>query len=410
VDMGSSLLHRRLGLPSIRPSVRRGEPMDMEAWERRLDIMTRTRRYAGQLTFLLGGSEFFPDLIQHIRDASESVDMRTYIFDNDDYAVALANLLKEKSKTVSVRVLMDDLGSMVAALRPPPGGYPEDFQPPSDMARFLAADSRVRVRRAGNPWLTGDHVKTTLIDGRLAYVGGMNMGAEYRYHWEDMMVRVEGPVVDRLDKEFSKAWSHAGPLGDFGYMLESLRPLPTGVLSGAADDPDFIPVRVLVTHTGRHQIFRAQLEALRRARDHVHIITPYLTEPDIVDALVDAGRRDIDVRVVLPGAGNHDIMNSAHVFIVNRLLEAGVRVYVYPGMTHVKAGLYDGWATFGSANFDRLSFKVNQELNLAVSHQATVEKLWQKLFLPHFQQSNELKAPLQWTWQDYAASLLSLPF
>ncbi len=410
VEMGSGLLYRNLGLPSIRQSARGGKPMDIDAWEQRLDIMTRTRRYFGRVTFLVGGSEFFPDLIGSIHSASESVDIRTYIFDNDDYAVGIANLLKEKSHEVPVRVLMDDLGSMVAALRPPPGGYPNEFRPPPDMARYLAEDSRVQVRRAGNPWLTGDHVKTTMIDGRLAYVGGMNIGAEYRYYWEDMMVRVEGPIVDRLGKEFSKAWAHAGPAGDFGYLLESLKPLSPAMFPDAAREPDFIPMRVLVTRTGRHQIFRAQLEAIRRARDHVYIITPYLTEPDMIDALVSTSRRGVDVRVVLPGAGNHNIMNSAHVFVVNRLYEAGVRVFVYPGMTHVKAGIFDGWATFGSANFDRLSFKVNQELNLAISHQTEVQNLQNKLFLPHFQQSREIKAPLEWTWQDYAASLLSLPF
>ena len=75
------------------------------------------------------------------------------------------------------------------------------------------------------------------------------------------------------------------------------------------------------------------------------------------------------------------------------MLRNGIRVYAYPGMTHVKAAIYDGWACLGSANFDKLSLQINQELNLGTSHTATVNELLDRVFLPDFEISTELREP-----------------
>ncbi len=404
-----SLLRR--GPREVNPDapLHEGPGMDLEAWEQRLDRITRSRNYPGRLELLVGGEEFFPDLIEHIHGARKGVDIRTYIFDRDEYAVRIADLLRERSEQVRVRVMMDDLGSLMAGLTPPPGGHPRDFRPPADIARYLSRGSQVEVRRVGNPWLTGDHVKLTIVDEETAWVGGMNYGAEYRWHWLDMMARVEGPIVRRLQQEFHKAWAHAGPAGDLGYLVQSLR-IPRLTREQRRGEEDMVPLRPLVTRSGQREILRAQLEAINRSRSYIHIVTPYFTEPDIINALVSARARGVDVHVILPGEGNHNIMNSANLFTANRLIEAGVRVHAYPGMSHVKAAVYDGWASFGSANFDRLSFKVNQELNLATSHPAAVEALQMRLFDPLFEQATELTEPMPWNWEDTFARILSRPF
>lgn len=383
-----------------------GPGMDLVAWEQRLDVLTGHHRYPGQLTFLVGGDAFFPELIERIHSARKGVDIRTYIFDNDEYAVQLADLLRARSGDIRVRVMMDDLGSLMAGLNPPPEGYGPGFQPPTDMVRYLRSDSAVQARRVGNPWLTGDHAKLTLVDRDVAYVGGMNYGAEYRYHWHDMMVRVEGPVVQRLQREFDKAWAHAGPGGDLAYLVRSLR-LPRSEVTAMPED--MVPVRVLRTRSGEREILRTQLAAIASAQRYIFIATPYFTEPDVINALLSARARGVDVRVVLPGEGNHGVMNSANLFTANQLLAGGVRVFIYPGMTHVKAAIYDGWASFGSANFDRLSFKMNQEINLATSDPEAVSALKEVLFTPHFASSQELMAPLAWTWSDFVAGILSRP-
>lgn len=384
-----------------------GAGMNLVEWEHELDVLTHTRSYPGTIDFLLGGSAFFERLEQAFHSAEERIDIRTYIFDNDAFAVRIADDLKRLSADVRVRVMMDDLGSIMAGLKPPPGGYPANHSPPGDMVRYLKRDSAVKSRRVGNPWLTGDHVKLSIVDRERAFVGGMNYGAEYRYHWHDLMVEVQGPIVWRLQKEFDKAWAHAGPGGDFAYLIRTLR-LPTVSAELSAEFP--VPLRVLQTRTGKREILRAHLAAIDHAQRYIYIATPYFTEPAVINKLISARARGVDVRVILPEQGNHGIMNSVNVFTANQLLAGGVRIYMYPGMSHLKAAVFDGWASFGSANFDRLSMKVNQELNLATSHPATVGQLLEQVFIPHLENSEELCEALPWDWSDSVAGALAKPF
>ncbi|HLR17194.1 MAG TPA: phosphatidylserine/phosphatidylglycerophosphate/cardiolipin synthase family protein [Alcanivoracaceae bacterium] len=383
-----------------------GASMNLARWENTLDYLTRSRSYPGSIDLLIGGEAYFEALDQAFAEAQRRIDIRTYIFDNDAFAVRLAEQLKERSNHLRVRVMMDDLGSIMAGMSAPPGGYPEGFEPPNDMVRYLKKDSNIQARRVGNPWLTGDHVKITLVDSKIGFVGGMNYGAEYRYHWHDMMAKVEGPIVWRLQKEFNKAWSHAGPGGDVAYLIRALR-LPT--VSAELTEEYPVPLRVLQTKTGKQEILRAHLAAIDRAQRYIYISTPYFSEPAVINHLITARARGVDVRVVLPDEGNHGIMNSVNVSTANQLLENGVKVYMYPGMSHVKAAVFDGWASFGSANFDRLSMKVNQELNLATSHPPTVQRLLNELFAPYFSSSVELKEALPWTWADSISELLAKP-
>lgn len=383
-----------------------GANMNLARWENTLDYLTRTRSYPGKIDFLIGGAAYFNALEEAFAKAEQRIDIRTYIFDNDAFAVRIADDLRERAEQVRVRVMMDDLGSIMAGMNPPPGGYPAEHIPPNDMVRYLKKGSLVQARRVGNPWLTGDHVKITLVDRKIAFMGGMNYGAEYRYHWHDMMAQVEGPIVWRLQKEFDKAWAHAGPGGDFAYLLRTLR-LPT--VSAELTETYPVPLRVLQTKTGKREILRAHLAAIDRAQRYIYIATPYFSEPAVINHLITARARGVDVRVVLPDQGNHGIMNTVNVSTANQLLENGVKVYMYPGMSHVKAAVFDGWASFGSANFDRLSMKVNQELNLATSHEPTVRKLLGELFAPHFARSEELLEPLPWAWTDSIAEIFAKP-
>jgi len=89
------------------------------------------------------------------------------------------------------------------------------------------------------------------------------------------------------------------------------------------------------------------------------------------------------------------------------MLKNGICVYIYPGMSHVKAAIYDGWACFGSANFDNLGFRINKELNLATSDTQAVDSLKEQAFLPDLQQSVELTGPLPNDWLNYLAELFA---
>ncbi|NIO40365.1 MAG: cardiolipin synthase B, partial [Burkholderiales bacterium] len=100
-----------------------------------------------------------------------------------------------------------------------------------------------------------------------------------------------------------------------------------------------------------------------------------------------ARRRGVDVRVIIGSSNDSGILNLSNQATANVMLRNGIRVYVYPGMTHVKAAVYDGWACLGSANFDKLSLQINQEVNLGTSHPEAVEDLLESVFYPDFAKS-----------------------
>ncbi len=374
--------------------------MDLEAWERELDALTGASASRGTMRFLIDGDAFFSTLTDAVAGAQSSVDIRTYIFDTDDYATAFADLLKRRSREVGVRVLLDGLGTTFAAAMDA-DTMPRDFQPPGSIARYLRDGSEVAVRVQSNPWLAGDHSKTFIVDRRVAFVGGMNIGREYRYDWHDMMMEVGGPVVGVLDREFRRTWSRAGLFGEFGYLASALRPRKQ------AASGEGYPIRVLFTKPGDSQIYRAQLAATRAARRYIYIENPYFSDNAILRELVRARRRGVDVRVILPFRGDSRLMDHGNVVAANTMLRNGIRVFLYPGFSHVKAAIYDGWAFLGSANLDKMSLRVNEELNLATAHRDTVLALRRELFDVDFGKSAEMTAPLPETLATRLAAIVA---
>jgi cardiolipin synthase len=383
------------------PAVSDGSQMDLADWESQLDDIVPGTATKGTLRYLIDGEEFFTRFIDVISTAQESVLLRTYIFDNDDFAERIGRLLRRRSEEgIEVKILLDGFGTILAT-QTDPGDIPEDYVPPDSVRLFLEQDSDIDVRQVRNPWLVaGDHVKATIIDNRIAFTGGMNIGREYRYSWHDMMIEVHGPAVETLTREFDDAWAHAGPLGDFGYFFHKLGK------GNIETENDGYPVRVLHTRTGDSQIFRAQRAAIRNAQRYIYIENAYFTDDAMLYELAVARRRGVDVRVILPLVSNHGPMNKSNALAANAMLEHGIRVFLYPGMSHIKAAVFDGWACLGSANWDNLSFHTNKELNLATSHPEAVDQLIERLFEKDFAQSVELTEPFPERWSDHLTELL----
>ena len=384
------------------PALYEGPGMDLEQWEAELDTLTRRPATRGTIDYLIDGEDYFVRFIDAVTTAKKSVDLRTYIFDNDDFAEKIGNLLRRRSdEGIDIRILLDGLGTIVAT-GADDQTLPENYRAPESVRRFLESDSDIEVRQTRNPWLVaGDHVKTTVIDGQVAFAGGMNIGREYRYVWHDLMMELRGPVVNELNNEFNKAWAHAGILGDAGYALQRLKLNPD-----TADDVGF-PMRVLHTRPSSPEIFNAQRAAIRNARKSIWIQNAYLTDDAMLYELAKARRRGVDVRVILPLVGNHGPVNKSNALAANAMLEHGIRVFLYSGMSHVKAAVIDGWACLGSANWDKLSFRTNKELNIATSHPDYVQQLVVRVFEPDFEKSVELTEPFPERWSDHLAEIIS---
>ncbi len=369
------------------PPVTNGPGMNLEEWERELDRITGSTPDTGSMEFLIDGDEYFPALIESIENANESIHLRTYIFDNDDVAIQIADLLKQRSREVDVKVMMDGIGTLTGGLATA-SSLPASFEPPASIADYLGSDSEIRTRTLTNPWFSGDHTKVTIVDRDVAFLGGMNIGREYRYDWHDLMVRVDGDVVKALARDSDDAWAKSGMLGDLAAFFRYFRsPKPF-------THEDGYPIRILYTRPQHSQIYKAQLAAIRRARNHIYIENPYFSDDAILFELIAARRRGVDVRFVIAEKGDMMLMDMSNVQAINTMLDNGIRVYMYPEMTHVKAAIVDDWLMIGSANLDKLSMRVNNEVNLATSHPEAVRELKERLFRVDFEKSLELKKHL----------------
>ncbi|MGD8349320.1 MAG: phosphatidylserine/phosphatidylglycerophosphate/cardiolipin synthase family protein [Gammaproteobacteria bacterium] len=394
----------QLRMPSLEgdplPPIGYSAPMDLDLWENELDRITSTTRTSGNLHFLVDGEEYFTRLTEAIEQSETSIDIRTYIYDNDDVALELANTLRQKSETVEVRILVDGLADLFAT-RLDSSSMPDDVILPSSISDYLTYESKIDYRKQSNPWFTGDHAKITVIDGSHAFLGGMNIGREYRYDWHDLMMEVDGPVVARLQYEFDKSWAKAGMLGDLGWLVTAINGYPHD------QSQTGIPLRILTTSIHDSELYRAQVAAIRRAQNRIYIENAYFSDDKILFELARARRRGVDVRVILSSENDSGILSLSNQKAINTMLHHGIRVYSYPGMTHVKAAIYDGWACLGSANFDKLSLQINKEINLGFSDPETVEQLVQRVFYRDFAVASELRQPLPLGTRHHLAELVA---
>ena len=377
--------------------LRQAPGMDLERWEMDLDRITGSRRTSGELSLLVDGEAFVNRFTAKVASARSSVKIRTYIFDNDEYALQVADLLKSRASDVSVRILMDGLGTVTGSLVDSKS-MPVGFVPPASINTYLKTGRAVKTRMLGNTLVAGDHTKSIIIDRSTAFVGGMNIGREYRFDWHDMMVELTGPVVQQIDRDFDRTWLRNGLQGDLALL--------TGLGRKATvnrDQPHAQQLRLLYTRLHDPQIYRAHLQAIRRARHYIYVENAYFSDDAIRYELIRARRRGVDVRVILPSRGDSGPMDKSNILAANSLFKHGVRVYIYPGMSHIKASIIDGWACFGSANLDRLSLKINKELDIATSSASVVNTLKERIFEQDFARSREMteKLPSYWSYHVY---------
>lgn len=366
--------------------IQNNEMMDIEDFNKFLDEDVGTKEYKARVKILIDGEEFFNDLFESFKLATHSIFIQTYIFKTDDFSIMMANCLKDYSKNIDIRVLIDYLGS-IQTKKPSKDLAYQNYILPKNIVNFLEEDSNVKVRIHPDTWITSDHRKIFLIDRQKAYLGGMNIANEYRYTWHDLMVSLEGPIVSKLVKDFYKAWSFSGLGGDFAVAYRSLFTKSKRAQNKETDD--MINVRILTTGATDYEIYDAQLEAIRRAKQRIYIENPYFSEYSLIEELVNAKRRGVDVKIIFPEINDFILSDKLNLKIANYLIENDIEVYLYPKMTHAKVAIYDNWACLGSANFNKLSMFKNREINIAFYDDKLINELLDRLFLPDIECSKK---------------------
>jgi cardiolipin synthase len=319
------------------------------------------------------GREGLAAMLAAIEGARRRVHLETYILRSDATGRRFLDALAARARAgVEVRVLYDGFGSFgldetaLDRLRSA-GGDVVVFNP---LARFWP---RFAPRRR-------DHRKIVVIDGAVAFTGGLNIGDEYADGlaggprgdvWRDAHVRIEGPCVRDLEAVFLESWFRAdGPALAWHALLEGERPRAGGVRCAVLSDGP--------AHR-RRRMRDLLVSALREAEHEVRLVSPYFAPGRrVLELLAEASARGVQVALLLAGdRTDHPSLRRASRAVLPGLLERGVRVHEYDGeMMHAKLACFDqSWAIVGSSNLDRQSFEHSYEVNLVIEDAGVAKRL-----------------------------------
>jgi cardiolipin synthase A/B len=366
--------------------------LDQAGLEADLQQLTGKNLEPALLQLQLTGEESLAALDEMIRSARHSIDVIMFQWDCDELGRAIAaKLAAVASSQLHVRILIDGGGNLF---------FCEPEQASADevnrVVHDLAKHPNVEVVRIRNPFARYDHRKLVIVDGKWVWTGGRNFSKPAFFEHRDLSFVLQGALIGQYQAHFDAAWQQQGgqpiaaaPLADGG-TKES----PTAAVNAMA--------RLLMSEPGNRQMAAAVYDAVDRARHHVYLENVYLTDSLLIFKLEQARQRGVDVRVILTVQSTTPTVNLAARAIANRLLRAGVHVYLFPGMTHVKAVTVDGvWAYIGTGNFDALSFRHNVELGVALSRGSAIDALEQHLFSPDMAPTTEMKSPFPFSFYDW---------
>lgn len=317
------------------------------------------------------GREKFQALLSEMDHARNYIHVQYYIIKNDELWKEIEEVLVRKVRQgVEVRVLFDSMG-----------------------CRGMHRSDWARLERAGIkvaeffPALLGklqlrinyrNHRKIVVIDGRIGFVGGFNVGREYvgmdkKFgYWRDTHICIEGSAVTSLAVRFVLDWNYAARENLF--LEDRLFEIPEYVRGGRD------PVQIISSgpDSSSQEIRDNYLRLIHMARKNIYIQTPYfIPDDDIRDALLIAAKSGIDVRIMIPCKPDHPFVYWATYSYLGEMIEAGARCYTYDnGFLHAKCMCIDGLVTcMGTANMDIRSFSLNFEVNAVVYSARTTEKL-----------------------------------
>lgn len=337
------------------------------------------------VTLLMNGQQKFDDMFQAIRQAKHSVHLEYFNFRNDSIASLLFDLLAEKVKQgVKVRALYDGFGN-------------------SSNNKPLRKRHLKEIRANGIeiyeykplkfPWVHAvfnrDHRKIVVIDGQIAYTGGMNVadyyinGTKQVGEWRDMHCRIDGEEVNTLQAIFLRIWNKTAKQNIHGakyfrgihggYYFKGLKP---DTCSSAGKKMVGIINREPRTSNKIIRTFYAN--AINYAQDSIKLVNPYLTlNHTLKKALRRAVKRGVKVEVMVSAHSDIPLTPDCVFYNVHKLMKHGVDVYIYePGFHHTKIIMVDGrFCTVGSANLNSRSLRFDYEENAVIIDRCTTAQL-----------------------------------
>ena len=364
-----------------------------------------------RVDILLNGEETFPALLDAIRSAHHTITFEAYIFHEGKIADQLVGAFVERCKAgVRVAILLDAHGS---------DGLPERYiQDLRDAGCILVPDFRPLRLWSLERTNKRNHRRIMVIDGLVGFTGGYGVDDTWSGNgrtegrWRETNVRLQGPIVQSLQEAFVEHWREA-----------------TSVLLGGKDYFPYPPVTVkdvpvlaqVVRSSplqGNDAMYRAFLQAISSARTSILISTPYLLPGEqLTEALLDAVRRGVRVRVLIPSvvksSGVEFVTQASQREAFGALLEGGVQLHEYsPALLYTKMMIIDGtWATVGSTNLDNRSMAMNDELNV-MFYDRTIAKRLEEIFAADIAYSHKVSREQleNQEWLHRALGVLLSPF
>jgi cardiolipin synthase len=317
-----------------------------------------------QVELLIDGPDTYAAMLDLIARASRWIHFENYIIRSDTEGWRFAEALAARAREgIRVRVLYDGIGSIFTS---------------GKLWRFLRqAGAEVRSFHPLRPLhivtnFARDHRKLVVADGARAVIGGLCIGCEWTGEpekarpWRDTAVRIGGPASAVLDQAFARTWSAAG------------KPLPDEEAAGRVSPEGDGEVRVIAGEPGRERAFRVIELLAAGAVERLWITDAYMVAPPrLFQALRDAARDGVDVRMLVPGASDLPLIRNLSRIGYRDLLRSGVRIYEWDGpMLHAKTIVADGsWVRIGSSNLNSSSLIGNYELDVLVEDPALADAM-----------------------------------
>ena len=315
------------------------------------------------------GEATYKAMFAAIDAARDHINLESYKIEDDEIGAKLADLLlRKRARGVQVNLVYDSVGSL---------GTPKAY-----FERLAAGGVQVLEfnpvipATAKKGWLVNnrDHRKLLVVDGRTAFVGGINFsrvhsgGSSARPKarepdqpaWRDTHLQIAGPVVAEFQKLFLQTWAKQK-----GAALSGAQFFPAPAVSGG----DMVRAVGSTPDDPHSLIYLTLISAIARSQKHVYLTNAYFVpDPQLLDALTGAAGRGVDVKLVLPGKSDSGLAFHAGRSHYAALLRAGVKIYELRGaMLHAKTATIDGvWSCVGSTNLDWRSFLHNDEIDAAI--------------------------------------------